>query len=486
MKQKKIKIKCEGAGMIDLAKLVQTQGELKTITEANLAKLKLSIAKKGFIAPFFLWKQRENRFRILDGHQRKAALDSMLDEGWILEGNLVPYGLIEASSLADAKDKLLALTSRYGDFTQHGFMKFTSDFKFDDSTLRLGKGEFIFKDLEAREAQDEISERRFPLEEIVDDATKFFLAEGAFRRPENPVFMQKQIINRMVNLPEETQITSDLGAVVANQYHPEMLEIGVSGRVTYAKATSTEKFIRRAISLHTRMDKEIPLHLSCLQISGGTQIVNQFRPAYYMYLCNRYGKRGTVLDPCAGWGGRLVGFIGSDCKRYYATDPCDHVVQHNREIAEALGAGKKIQIEQTPFEDYKHRGAKADLVATCPPYFKKELYHGDDQSHIRYPVYEQWVEGFLAPLCANSYRASKPDATLVLIVGGELKIGAKQFPFVDDTIRCALDAGWKEREKFEYPLTTRKVRTEGTDPDSEFKVLNRSDSALVFSKENKG
>ena len=49
--------------------------------------------------------------------------------------------IIEADDEQDAKKKLLAITSQYGEFDLDGFIEFTSDFEIDD-TIRLTEGIF--------------------------------------------------------------------------------------------------------------------------------------------------------------------------------------------------------------------------------------------------------------------------------------------------------------------------------------------------------
>ena len=54
---------------------------------------------------------------------------------------MIPVDIIEADDEQDAKKKLLAITSQYGEFDMDGFMEFTSDIEIDD-TIRLTDGIF--------------------------------------------------------------------------------------------------------------------------------------------------------------------------------------------------------------------------------------------------------------------------------------------------------------------------------------------------------
>jgi DNA modification methylase len=102
-----------------LSKLQIVQGELKTLSPANEAKLRKRIIEKGFDAPFFVWGNK-----ILDGTQRKKVLDNLLAEGWAIDGGKVPVCDIKAKSLAEAKDRLLGYVWQYGKITVEGLSDF--------------------------------------------------------------------------------------------------------------------------------------------------------------------------------------------------------------------------------------------------------------------------------------------------------------------------------------------------------------------------
>ena len=137
---KSIRITAHGADILPIDALIEFQGNLKTITRANLDKLKRSILKHGFTAPIFVWKGVD--YHILDGHQRLKALIELRQEGYDIP--LLPVVYIDADSEEHAKEKLLYITSQYGDFTTEGFEAFVDgmDFNFDD--LRLTDGDFVF------------------------------------------------------------------------------------------------------------------------------------------------------------------------------------------------------------------------------------------------------------------------------------------------------------------------------------------------------
>ena len=153
-----IKITCDGTEYIDYRQLKPFQGNLKTITEENLQKLKNSIIKYGFTVPAFVWQSGDDKY-ILDAHQRQKALNSLYSEGYDIPA--IPVVYIQAQDETEAKEKLLHITSQYGEFTQQGFTDFVCDLDFDFADIRLVDGDFDFSfagENEETEGDDDIQD----------------------------------------------------------------------------------------------------------------------------------------------------------------------------------------------------------------------------------------------------------------------------------------------------------------------------------------
>lgn len=151
-------IKCKAHQTEPIDRLIEFQGNLKRLTEKNREKLISSICTKGFIAPLFVWDD-QGEWKLLDGHQRLKTLLWMREKGWDIP--MLPVDIIEADDEQDAKKKLLAITSQYGEFDIDGFIEFTSDIEIDD-TIRLTDGEWHSNNEES-EADDNNGERE-PIE----------------------------------------------------------------------------------------------------------------------------------------------------------------------------------------------------------------------------------------------------------------------------------------------------------------------------------
>ncbi len=108
-----IKVTCKGADTLPIDRIIEFQGELKTLSKKNRDKLLSSIQLEGFCAPFFLWEDK-GEYKLIDGHQRLITLLFMREKGWDIP--LLPVDYIQAENEEEARRKLLKITSQYGKF----------------------------------------------------------------------------------------------------------------------------------------------------------------------------------------------------------------------------------------------------------------------------------------------------------------------------------------------------------------------------------
>lgn len=173
--------------------------------------------------------------------------------------------------------------------------------------------------------------------------------------------------------------------------------------------------------------------LKFLQFQGG--VGSAFPPFHARFFADKYLPRdgGIVIDPCAGWGGRLIGTLcvpRTGQVKYYATDPevrnraaYDGLTRRvNVWLEKELHGKRTSQVSYRPFEDWlKSKKAqqlcgKADLVITSPLYFSAENYNPSNrkQSANRYTNYELWRELFFKRLVNGAFDLLKDNGTFVL------------------------------------------------------------------------
>lgn len=166
--EKNIRVTCQGAINLALDELVEFQGGLKKLSKKNMEKLKARILEDGFNVPFFVWKH-DGTNSLLDGHQRIKALKSLQGDGY--EIPQLPVAIIEASDIADAKKKLLAISSQYGEFDGEELSSWIDDLGDDIAdTLRIVDGEMerLLKDPKETEGDDDVANAVDSITELGD------------------------------------------------------------------------------------------------------------------------------------------------------------------------------------------------------------------------------------------------------------------------------------------------------------------------------
>lgn len=160
-----IRIECTSASTLPLEKIIEFQGELKSLSEMNYARLKNSILELGFISPFHIWEKHPGEYCCLDGTQRLRTLLSMKTEGYVIPD--VPVTFIQAGSVKEAKKKLLSLASQYGKVEGQGLYQFMMDSGLEFTEI---KDSFTFP---------EINFDAFELEFIKDNISNSDVSDGS-------------------------------------------------------------------------------------------------------------------------------------------------------------------------------------------------------------------------------------------------------------------------------------------------------------------
>lgn len=132
-----------------------------------------------------------------------------------------------------------------------------------------------------------------------------------------------------------------------------------------------------------------------------------FRPAVAKYVYQTYAPGGVVWDPCAGYGGRLMGALAAGVERYVATDVEPETVEGNQALAQALGLPDRCSIHLERAERFDP--GPVDLVFTSPPYLDLEIYGSAPR-----PSPSRWVSEFLAPVVRRAAQRLREGGHLVL------------------------------------------------------------------------
>ena len=158
-------------------------------------------------------------------------------------------------------------------------------------------------------------------------------------------------------------------------------------------------------------------------------------------LIREFAAGGDILDPCHGWGGRLVGALLAGARSYTGVDPSPEAHRGVERIKDAYlpycqDATRRVELIEKPFEDCSFEAESFDFALTSPPYFDVETYAGEDTSSRRYSQYPLWVEKFYRPLIKNTHKYLRPGGVFALQVGGQ------KYPLIKDGSEIAKAVGF--------------------------------------------
>jgi hypothetical protein len=170
-----------------------------------------------------------------------------------------------------------------------------------------------------------------------------------------------------------------------------------SSKYSYFEAFKHDDFRKLAVKFLVDWDVvQLPCRVPH-RLKGGVGSmahVADFQPYLARDIYKYYCKDGAkILDPCAGWGGRLLGVYSSLLKdlSYTATDPCKTTYDGLLKLDDFLkGSGLKVNTKliNDCYENVKFKPHSFDFAFTSPPYFDTEQYSTEKtQSYAKFNNY---------------------------------------------------------------------------------------------------
>jgi len=296
-----------------------------------------------------------------------------------------------------------------------------------------------------------------------------FLIYRSVGFPFPPELPDNEVLARIQALSEHHEIVPDghsfrrsgVGLSVCNGFMPHRYSTQVRGRSAWGTFNDDEAFLRVIrTQFKARSSKWVtPVHMrAALSIYGGNRTPSNFRPSVAKAITDALCPvGGTVWDPCAGFGGRLLGVVCSQQNaRYLGTEPSPDTVRGLRRLWAMIlrvrgGDVSRVQILEGGAEKDCPSDGTVDLVLTSPPYFQTEQYQGGPQSHLEYPSYAEWREGFLTLMVRNAYRTLKSGGHMTINIQN-VKRGSTVYPLVSDLDTISRKEGFRRRVRWWYPL----------------------------------
>lgn len=191
-----------------------------------------------------------------------------------------------------------------------------------------------------------------------------------------------------------------------------------------------ENFARFIVEVNNKVCVQSDYHKFIGLGMSNYQYVNEFQPYLARDIYKENCKDGDkILNPCAGWGGRLIGLASCMFKdiEYVETDPATETYNGLVKLKNFLRLGDNYKQYNLPFEDLELKKDYFDFVFTSPPYFDTELYSEEEtQSYKKNDSYDLWRDNFLYVMIDKIVYSMKKGAKCILNVGN------KRYPISDD------------------------------------------------------
>lgn len=211
-------------------------------------------------------------------------------------------------------------------------------------------------------------------------------------------------------------------------FNPHRLNIRCSSdsRAPIFESLRNESFINglaRIILLELDKTTLENLLYKCIEMGiNGRGFAGEFPPHIARKLALKFNlnSKSKVLDPCGGWGGRMIGF--STVSNYYecfepSTKTYEGLLKLTNFIQSFRPEFNSI-IHCLPFEDSELKGSYYDFALTSPPYYNTELYSIEETNSCnRYKTFDDWVAGFYTPMIKKTMDSLKPGSLFILNIG---------------------------------------------------------------------
>jgi hypothetical protein len=259
----------------------------------------------------------------------------------------------------------------------------------------------------------------------------------------------KQDWNNLVNkdITGDINVRSKQGHLILDMFMDHINEVQNYKGVSIRNGLTLEiwrKALYLTVSRHsTPYRSEIRKNIA---MALGLSTVTKYRAITAKKLCCEYNAH-SVLDPCIGWGGRMLGTIclGS---RYVGCEP--DVKTFGK--LEAILGNNSIPIENRsmatiinkPFEtginDIIASGEMFDMVLTSPPYFNLEIYTSGEQSTDTFSTWETWVVWLRETILSCLARINEGGTSCWSVKNIKTD---KKYQIADITEKIHNEAGWK-------------------------------------------
>jgi 16S rRNA G966 N2-methylase RsmD len=174
--------------------------------------------------------------------------------------------------------------------------------------------------------------------------------------------------------------------------------------------------------------------------------ISIFRPIRAMEIYALFEPH-TVLDPCCGWGGRLLGGCAINIQKYIGLDCNPNLREPYQKMKDFLKnrTCTEIQLEICDAVQYNYNSIEYDMVFTSPPYYNIEIYTGSRKMNKK-----QWDDEFYIPLFEQTYKYLQPNGIFAINICQEAYRRVLYHLFGEPDMKIPLKKYNKKNEYCEY------------------------------------
>jgi hypothetical protein len=160
----------------------------------------------------------------------------------------------------------------------------------------------------------------------------------------------------------------------------------------------------------------------------------------------KFFQAKSVLDPCIGWGGRMLGTLAAFPDTHYVGfEPDENTYAALLKILKDDAIPEEVRRRATIHKQPAETGISQlnglfDMILTSPPYFNLEVYTSGQQSIQTYTTWDDWVSKWLKPVILLSLSHLKPGGVSCWSVKNFRS--DKLYPLAEVTKKIHKDAGW--------------------------------------------
>jgi len=239
------------------------------------------------------------------------------------------------------------------------------------------------------------------------------------------------------------------GHKILDHHMPHFYDVqnykGISVRNLITQAAMEKAFYQNMKMHSTPYASELRRMLT---MTAGLGNVTKYGAATTKAVVQYFGAT-RVLDPCIGWGGRMLGTLAASENTYYVgcePDPntacgLEGIMNDSAFPTQIMD---RVEVYETPAETALPTLQALplfDMVLTSPPYFNLELYTAGEQSTTKWTTWDMWVEKWLKPVILGCLACLKPSGTSCWSVKNIRTNTA--CPLADVTKAIHVAAGWK-------------------------------------------